>query len=44
MPSSLLDSQLADLERPGPDEAVVVDATGTVPDTVDALAACAIVA
>jgi len=39
MPVSLLDSQLATLERPGPDEATRVDAGGTVDETAAAVTA-----
>jgi len=35
MPPSLLDSQLAALETPSPDEAIVVDANGPVADVVE---------
>jgi carbohydrate kinase (thermoresistant glucokinase family) len=37
MPASLLDSQLAALERPGPDEALRVDASGTPDETARAV-------
>lgn len=37
MPPSLLDSQLATLERPGPDEALQVDAGGTPEETARAV-------
>jgi gluconokinase len=39
MPPSLLDSQLATLEPPGPDEAIRVDASGTAAETARAVAA-----
>jgi len=39
MPASLLDSQLATLERPGPDEAIRVDASGTPAETAGAAVA-----
>jgi gluconokinase len=44
MPQSLLDSQLATLERPGPDEdAVILDISHTVPNLlVEASAAVGI--
>jgi gluconokinase len=39
MPPTLLDSQLATLEPPGPDEAVRVEAVGTPADTAGAVVA-----
>jgi gluconokinase len=39
MPASLLDSQLATLERPGDDEAIRVDASGTPAKTAHAILA-----
>jgi gluconokinase len=39
MPATLLDSQLATLERPGPDEAVEVQASGTPEETARAVVA-----
>jgi carbohydrate kinase (thermoresistant glucokinase family) len=36
MPASLLESQLATLERPGPDEALQIDASGTLEETARA--------
>jgi gluconokinase len=39
MPPSLLDSQLATLEPPGPDEAIRVDASGTAAETARAVVA-----
>ena len=39
MPTSLLESQLATLERPAPDEAVQVEAGGTPGDTAQAVLA-----
>ena len=37
MPPTLLDSQLATLEPPGPDEAVCVEAVGTPEETARAV-------
>ena len=39
MPTSLLDSQFAALEPPGPDEAITVDIAAPLPDMVDAVLA-----
>jgi gluconokinase len=39
MPTSLLDSQFAALEPPGPDEAITVDIALDLPDLVDAVLA-----
>lgn len=39
MPPSLLDSQFATLEPPGPDEAITVDIAAPLPDLVDAVLA-----
>ena len=37
MPAGLLESQFADLEEPGPDEAVVVDIDATVGEVLAAI-------
>jgi gluconokinase len=39
MPASLLDSQFATLEAPGPDEAVTVDIDRPLPDLIEAILA-----